>query len=38
MTDQQQKIVALVDGSIYSASVCNHAALIAAAEQACGRP
>jgi nucleotide-binding universal stress UspA family protein len=29
MTDQQQKIVALVDGSIYSASVCDHAAWIA---------
>lgn len=29
MTAQQQKIVALVDGSIYSASVCEHAAWIA---------
>ena len=29
MTDQHQKIVALVDGSIYSASVCDHAAWIA---------
>lgn len=29
MTDQPQKIVALVDGSIYSASVCDHAAWIA---------
>lgn len=28
MTDQPQKIVALVDGSIYSASVCDHAAWI----------
>lgn len=28
MTNQQQKIVALVDGSIYSASVCEHAAWI----------
>lgn len=30
MTNQAQKIVALVDGSIYSASVCDHAAWIAA--------
>jgi nucleotide-binding universal stress UspA family protein len=29
MTDQPQKIVALVDGSLYSASVCDHAAWIA---------
>lgn len=29
MTDQPQKIVALVDGSIYSASVCDHTAWIA---------
>jgi nucleotide-binding universal stress UspA family protein len=29
MTKQPQKIVALVDGSIYSASVCDHAAWIA---------
>lgn len=29
MTNQLQKIVALVDGSIYSASVCDHAAWIA---------
>lgn len=29
MTDQSQKIVALVDGSVYSASVCDHAAWIA---------
>lgn len=29
MTDQPQKIVALIDGSIYSASVCDHAAWIA---------
>jgi nucleotide-binding universal stress UspA family protein len=29
MTDQSQKIIALVDGSIYSASVCDHAAWIA---------
>ena len=29
MTNQHQKIVALVDGSIYSASVCEHAAWIA---------
>ncbi|WP_103258877.1 universal stress protein [Tabrizicola aquatica] len=29
MTDQPQKIVALVDGSVYSASVCDHAAWIA---------
>lgn len=29
MPDQPQKIVALVDGSIYSASVCDHAAWIA---------
>jgi len=29
MTGQPQKIVALVDGSIYSASVCEHAAWIA---------
>lgn len=29
MTNQTQKIVALVDGSIYSASVCDHAAWIA---------
>lgn len=29
MTDQPQKIIALVDGSIYSASVCDHAAWIA---------
>lgn len=29
MTDQPQKIVALVDGSIYSSSVCDHAAWIA---------
>ena len=29
MTSQQQKIVALVDGSIYSATVCDHAAWIA---------
>lgn len=29
MTNQPQKIVALVDGSIYSASVCEHAAWIA---------
>lgn len=29
MTQQRQKIVALVDGSIYSASVCEHAAWIA---------
>lgn len=28
MTDQTQKIIALVDGSIYSASVCHHAAWI----------
>ncbi|MGY6705767.1 universal stress protein [Roseinatronobacter sp.] len=28
MTDEPQKIVALVDGSIYSASVCEHAAWI----------
>lgn len=28
MTEQPQKIVALVDGSIYSASVCEHAAWI----------
>ena len=28
MTNQPQKIVALVDGSIYSASVCDHAAWI----------
>lgn len=28
MTNQTQKIVALVDGSIYSASVCDHAAWI----------
>lgn len=28
MTDQPQKIVALVDGSVYSASVCEHAAWI----------
>ncbi len=28
MTDQPQKIVALVDGSIYSASLCEHAAWI----------
>ena len=28
MTEQPQKIVALVDGSIYSASVCDHAAWI----------
>ena len=28
MTDQPQKIVALIDGSIYSASVCEHAAWI----------
>lgn len=30
MTNQPQKIVALVDGSIYSASVCEHAAWISA--------
>ncbi len=29
LTNQPQKIVALVDGSVYSASVCNHAAWIA---------
>jgi nucleotide-binding universal stress UspA family protein len=29
MTDQPQKIIALVDGSPYSASVCDHAAWIA---------
>ena len=29
MTNQPQKIVALVDGSTYSASVCDHAAWIA---------
>ena len=29
MTNQPQKIVALVDGSVYSASVCDHAAWIA---------
>jgi len=29
MTNQSQKIVALVDGSLYSASVCDHAAWIA---------
>lgn len=29
MTNQTQKIVALVDGSLYSASVCDHAAWIA---------
>lgn len=29
MTDTHQKIIALVDGSIYSASVCDHAAWIA---------
>jgi nucleotide-binding universal stress UspA family protein len=29
MTDQPQKVVALVDGSVYSASVCEHAAWIA---------
>ncbi|MCU0905631.1 MAG: universal stress protein [Tabrizicola sp.] len=29
MTDQPQKIIALVDGSIYSGSVCDHAAWIA---------
>ncbi|OJY36008.1 MAG: universal stress protein UspA [Rhodobacterales bacterium 65-51] len=29
MTNETQKIVALVDGSIYSASVCDHAAWIA---------
>jgi nucleotide-binding universal stress UspA family protein len=29
MTNQPQKIVALVDGSLYSASVCEHAAWIA---------
>lgn len=29
MTEQPQKIAALVDGSIYSASVCDHAAWIA---------
>ena len=29
MTDQPQKNIALVDGSIYSASVCDHAAWIA---------
>jgi nucleotide-binding universal stress UspA family protein len=29
MTNQPEKIVALVDGSIYSASVCDHAAWIA---------
>ncbi|MEZ5752156.1 MAG: universal stress protein [Paracoccaceae bacterium] len=29
MTSQPQKIVALVDGSLYSASVCDHAAWIA---------
>lgn len=28
MTEQPQKIIALVDGSIYSASVCDHAAWI----------
>lgn len=28
MTDQPEKIVALVDGSIYSASVCEHAAWV----------
>ena len=28
MTDQPQKIVALVDGSVYSASLCEHAAWI----------
>ena len=28
MTEQPQKIVALVDGSLYSASVCDHAAWI----------
>lgn len=30
MTDKPQKIAALVDGSIYSASVCDHAAWISA--------
>ena len=29
MKEQEPKIVALVDGSIYSASVCEHAAWIA---------
>ncbi|UXU76211.1 universal stress protein [Paracoccus sp. SMMA_5_TC] len=29
MTEQHQKIVALVDGSIYSASLCEHAAWVA---------
>jgi nucleotide-binding universal stress UspA family protein len=29
MTETQQKIIALVDGSIYSASVCEHAAWVA---------
>ncbi|MCV2863375.1 universal stress protein [Albidovulum sediminicola] len=29
MTEQSQKIVALVDGSLYSASVCDHAAWVA---------
>ena len=28
MTQQPQKIIALLDGSIYSASVCDHAAWI----------
>ncbi|MFN4153828.1 MAG: universal stress protein [Paracoccaceae bacterium] len=34
MTQQPQKIVALVDGSIYSASVCEHAAWISQRTQA----
>jgi nucleotide-binding universal stress UspA family protein len=34
MTQQPQKIVALVDGSVYSASVCDHAAWIASRTQA----
>ncbi len=34
MTNQPQKIVALVDGSVYSASVCDHAAWIASRNQA----
>lgn len=34
MTNQPEKIVALVDGSIYSASVCDHAAWISQRTQA----
>lgn len=34
MTQKPQKIVALVDGSVYSASVCGHAAWIASRTQA----